>query len=400
MNDVHGYRRALIVGAGVAGLTSALVLRRQGWSVDVVEQAEGLRDGGYKVDIRGSAVDVIDRLGLLEPVRAADCGVRAGSVVGADGRVVAAMKGDTLGGRGREDVEIERGDLVRILADAAGEANFGRRVESLSQKTDRVKVTFADGSEGRYDVVVGADGLHSRIRGLAGIDGGVSPLASMGYAIAVTQMPDAMGLDREETTFVRPGATVMTFRTAVREDARAMVLFSFDGELPEVHERRVALLRRVLPDPVWQLPRVLQAFEDAPGFYMDTLTQVNLPAWHEGRVVLVGDSAGCASPASGQGTTLALLGAYVTMTLLGRRPDDPAAAFTEAHAMLTPLVETNQSLGRSNITRMVLPHRRAVAATLFALRVLRLLRMEDAVLGVVAKRLDKASRLSLPADAA
>lgn len=217
----------------------------------------------------------------------------------------------------------------------------------------------------------------------------------LGYAIAVTELASGAGIEKEEVSYVRPGATAMMYATSTRREARAMILLRHEGAVPDDRAGRLAILRAALPDGGWRVPEILEAFATSRSFYMDTMSQVVLPSWHRGRVGLIGDAAACASPSSGQGTTLALLTAYATATLLARRPDDPDLAFSGTHRLLTDLVEQNQALGRANIPHMVLPTQRAVTSTLAGLRVLRVLHLENAIVGTVARKLARASRFDL-----
>ncbi len=395
MNEIHSNRTALVVGAGVAGLTAAALLRRHGWQVEAIERAPELRTGGYKVDARGAGVEVLRRLGLLDAARERACHVRAGSVVTAEGRTVAAMGGDTFGGRLGEDVELERGDLVRLLAEAAGPVRFGTQATGFTEGADGVRVRFSDGTEDTYAVVLGADGLHSATRGLAGI-GSADAVHPLGHAIGVVTMPTSMGLTNEETTFVTAGRTALLYATATQPRARAMLLFTHDGPLPRDRPAQVAFLRERYADAGWRLPEILAALETADDVYLDAVAQVKLDRWSSGSVGLIGDAAACASPASGQGTTLALVTAYVTVAKLCATPDAVPDALHRAEAALRGFVDGNQKLGPSNLKRMVMGSEKAVTSTLTALRVLNALPFTDLMLGFVARALAKASAYELP----
>lgn len=398
MNVMHSNSRsALIVGAGIAGLTAAAVLRQQGWRVIVAERGQELRTGGYKVDARGAGVEVLDRLGLLDQARALHCDVRAGSVVTADGRVVAAMGGDTFGGRGHEDVEIERGDLLWLLASVAGEIRFGVGPAAIDDTGSGVEVRLTDGTTERVDVVLGADGLRSTVREFVTESGsGTTEVHSLGHAIAVVQLPTSMGLTTEEMTYVAPGTTALLYATARQAQARAMLLFAHAGPLPRDRAAQVTFLRERFAGQGWRVPEILAALDGADDIYLDSVSQVSLPRWSRGAVGLVGDSAACASPASGQGTTLGLVTAYVTAVELASTPEDVPGALTRAEASLRSFVEANQALGPANLKRMVLPSARAVRSTLTMLRVLNVLPGKEFLLGAVARKLDRASQFTLP----
>ncbi|MCX4958348.1 FAD-dependent monooxygenase [Streptomyces virginiae] len=350
--------RVLISGAGIAGTALAYWLRAHGFRPTVVERAPAIRDGGYKVDIRGAALDVVTRMGLREEIRKLRTDVRGGSIVNAAGKRVASMDGDTFGGRQREDAEILRGDLNRLLHEsAAGEVEylFDDAVAAVDNGEARARVTFESGRVEDYDLVVGADGLHSATRALVFGDE-ARFVHDLGHHVCVFSVPNHLGLDRWELTYVGPGRTALTYSTARDDGAKAMFLFA-SGPL-EYDRRDRASQQRLLAEAYaaegWEVPRLLDGMDGATDFYFDSLSQVRMDRWSTGRVVLLGDAAYCASPASGQGTSLALVGAYVLageLAAAGGRHSDALAAYERE---MRPFVERNQKLGPANIKRMVL----------------------------------------------
>jgi 2-polyprenyl-6-methoxyphenol hydroxylase-like FAD-dependent oxidoreductase len=369
--------KVLIVGAGIAGTALADRLRRHGATPTVVERAPGIRPGGYKVDIRGAALDVVRRMGVLDDVRRLRTDVRGGSVVDATGRRVASLDGDTFGGRRHDDAEIRRGDLSRILYDLTRdrvEYIFGDSIAALAPEASGRRVTFAGGARRHFDLVVGADGLHSQTRALA-----FGPedryVRDLGYSIAAYSVPNHLGLDRWELTYVAPGRTAMMYSTA--RDAQATALFLFatppGASGADRGDRAAAqrLLAQAYADESWEVPRLLDAMAEAPDFYLDSMSQVHMDRWSRGSVALVGDAAYCASPASGQGTSLALVGAYVLADELAHATDH-ATAFAAYERRMRPFVGRNQRLGPANVKRMVLRTRRQV-------------RMSMAVLGLIGR---------------
>ncbi len=160
----------LISGAGIAGAALAYWLHRNGCTPTVVERAPGIREGGYKIDIRGAALTVVERMGLLDEVRRLRTDVRGASVVDAAGRRVASMDGDTFGGREHGDAEIMRGDLNRLLYDLTRdevEYLFDDSIAALDEAGRRRGGHLRERPRRRFDLVVGADGLHSNTRALA-----------------------------------------------------------------------------------------------------------------------------------------------------------------------------------------------------------------------------------------
>ena len=378
----------LVVGASIAGTSLAHWLRRAGFRPTVAERAPALRDGGYTVDVRGAALEVVERMGVLDDVRRLRTAVRAGTVVDAAGRRVASMDGDTFGGRAHGDAELLRGDLTRVLyglTEDDVEYRFGEAVTGIAGN----EVTFSSGRTESYDLVIGADGVHSTTRALA-----FGPeeryVHDLGYRIAIATVPNHLGLDREEVTYVGPGRTTLVYSTAGEATAKAMFLYESPGDARQT-------LREAYAGQGWEVPRLLDAVESAPDLYSDTMSQVTMDRWSAGPVALVGDAAYCASTASGQGTSLALVGAYVLAGEL-RAHDDPAAAFAAYERRMRPFAERNQALGPANVRRMVLHSRRQVRMSMRMLAVLDRLPGKDRLLAKVMQPLHRAATaIELPA---
>ncbi|MFI5952615.1 FAD-dependent monooxygenase [Cryptosporangium sp. NPDC051539] len=366
----------LVVGGSIAGTTLAYWLRRNGFSVTVAERASALRDGGYKVDIRGAALPVVERMGILDELRSLRTEVRSGTVVDATGKRVAAMDGDTFGGRAHGDAEVLRGDLTRLLYHLTKddvEYRFGEAITAL----DGNRATFSSGRTSSYDLVIGADGVHSTTRALA-FGPEENYLHDLGYRIAIASVPNDLGLDREEVTYVGPGRTTLVYSTTRDSSAKAMFLY----EAPA----RPASLRDVYAGEGWEVPRLLDAVDASDDLYSDVMTQVTMDRWSAGPVALVGDAAYCASPASGQGTSLALVGAYVLAGELAS-----GGGFEAYERRMRPFVERNQKLGPANVKRMVLKTPRQVRGSMRMLAVIDKLPLKDRLLAAAMAPLHKAA---------
>jgi 2-polyprenyl-6-methoxyphenol hydroxylase-like FAD-dependent oxidoreductase len=359
--------RVLISGAGVAGPALALLLDRRGLAVTEVERAAEPRTGGYKVDVRGSGTTALKRMGVYEAARAVDVGMRRITYVRRDGRPIAALPADLLMGRRGDDIEVMRGDLGAILHDASAadaEYVFGDAIASLEQTPDGVEVTFESGRSGRFDYVVGADGLHSATRRMA--MGEVTP-SHLGAYISIFSVPNHLGIDHEELMYFRPGRLVFAY--AMGPDRPAKVGLAFAAP-PVGHDRRdVAAQKRLVKDAFagigWETDRFLAAIDAADDFYFDSMSQVELPRWSAGRVVLIGDAAHCPSPASGQGTSLALVGAH----LLARHLGEPGGLEAYENEM-RPYVEKNMAFGKK-MARDMVPGRLAIAFRSYGMRTLK-----------------------------
>jgi 2-polyprenyl-6-methoxyphenol hydroxylase-like FAD-dependent oxidoreductase len=344
----------LIVGAGIAGPALAFWLHRYGFRATVVERAPGLRRGGHAVDLRGVSREVADRMGVLPAVRAARLVTVDATVVDRDGRVIATQRADDFGGDGQlSDLEILRSDLVGILHDAtvggdtpAVDHRFGEQIVAIDPGADGVAVTFASGPPERYDLVVGADGQHSQVRRLVfgELPDAVRP---MGVHAAWWHTANHLGL-RDRALDHADGDRMAGIRP-VDDNRSAIVYLAFpsDGVPPGPYDTAQALqiVRERSAGMGWEVPRLVAAIDAASDLYLDTFSQVVLDTWARGRVVLLGDAGFCPSPLSGQGTALALVGAYVLAGALATEPD-PAAAFAAYEATLRPWVERTQALAR------------------------------------------------------
>ncbi|MEH0842116.1 FAD-dependent monooxygenase [Micromonospora sp. CPCC 205711] len=390
----------LISGGGIAGSALAWWLRRHGFRPTVVERAPALRDGGYKVDVRGAALTVLDRMGLAGRLRRHDAGMRVARFLDDRGRELATMDAALFGGREGDDLEIMRGDLVRILTAATDdvEHRYDDSVTGLTETPGGVDVTFRRAAPRRFDLVIGADGVLSTVRRLA-FGPEASYLRPLGHHIAVCTVPAHFGADRTELMHVTPGRTVGVYRTAGAPDARALFLFrSPAGD----HDHRDpaagrALLTGAFAGQGWQVPRLLDAAAEAPDLYLDAITQVRMDRWSTGRIALVGDAGYGPSPASGQGTSLALVGAYVLAAELARAAGDPAAGLAGYERRMRPFVAANQGLADRNLKGMVLGSATQIRFQLLMLRLMPHLPGRDAMVRRVTAPIRRAANaITLP----
>jgi 2-polyprenyl-6-methoxyphenol hydroxylase-like FAD-dependent oxidoreductase len=386
------HREVLISGAGLAGPALAHQLHRHGFRPTVVERAPALRDGGYKVDIRGAATEVLKRMGLFTAARAKDTGMQHVTYVNRAGRRIARLDANLLMGRRGDDLEVMRTDLTRILYDATAtdvEYVFGDSIAAMTEGPDGVDVTFEGGADRRFDLVVAADGLHSATRRLAL---GEVPLRHLGAHIAIFDVPNELGLDREEIFYTEPGRMIFTYATGPDAPAKVGMVFGDD---------RPTLSRDVLPEKFaamgWQVPRFLEQLRDAGDVYFDSLSQVELPRWSAGRVVLLGDAAHCPSPSAGQGTSMALVGAYLLAGELAAAGGDHRAAFDAYETRLRPYVERNLAFGVKMAGDMVPGGRLSQAVRNYGMRTLKYHPLKRQLIEKVTRPLhDAANAIELP----
>ncbi|MGW4791681.1 FAD-dependent monooxygenase [Nonomuraea sp. NPDC004297] len=357
-------KKVLISGASVGGPVLAYWLGRHGFDVTVVERAPAPRKGGQAIDIRGAALTVAERMGVLERIRGLRTTMRGMNMLDADGNEIMRSEEATLSG-GRfdsPDVEIMRDDLNGILIDATtARYVYGDSIATLSEDGE---VTFEGGGSERYDYVIGADGLHSNVRRLAfGPERGF--LRHLGTYLSIYTADNFLGLDHWQTWFNSGEAGGAMFSD--RDPAQMRVNLGFTADVIDYDHHDIDGQKRLIQErcsEVWQAPRLLEAMWKSDDFYFDSMAQVVMERWTKGRVALVGDAGYCASPLSGQGTSLAMVGAYVLAQELGA---DPETAFDRYERRMRPFVAANQALAHENPGRGAAPESVQRAANDFAL---------------------------------
>ncbi|MFC3890912.1 FAD-dependent monooxygenase [Lentzea rhizosphaerae] len=358
--------KILVSGAGVAGLSLGRVLGVRGHQVTIVERADRLRGNGSPIDVRGDAIEVAAKMGILPAIR--DARIRMTEqvhFVDENGTAVGRLPADI--GDSPADIEIAREDLSRILADALPDVVDLRLSESVTTIADndgRVDVRFASGGSESFDLVLGADGMHSAVRRLV-FGPEQNWIRHLGLYTAITDMPGEVDAQAERINpmFSCPGHLAGIAR--FKDRAIGLLMFAsdpFDYDYRDVEAQKRILLDQFAGCRSWRVPAILDAVRADPDLYFDSVSQIHLPTWHRGRVALVGDAAHCASPLAGRGTSLALTGAQFLAEELERSGGDHVTAFPRYEARQRPYVDFAQGTVEGGGALLVPPTQEAILA--------------------------------------
>ena len=340
--------RIIINGAGIAGPTLAYWLRKAGHEVVLVEAAPQLRTGGYVIDFGLVGYDIAEKMGLIPRLRELGYQVREMRFVDREGRTSASMSVDALARltHGRY-ITLRRSDLAATIygaLDGTVETIFGDSVASIEEAGACVRVGFDHAPPREADLVIGADGLHSRVRQLVfGPDTGVE--VSLGYHVAAFEVEGYR--PRDELVYLGygvPGRQI--YRFSMRDD-KTLFLFIFRDEYlpagsPANDQERKSVLTNVFADVGWECPQILAALASVGSIYFDRASQIRLDRWTKGRTALVGDAAACVSLMAGEGSSLAMAEAYMLAGELRNCGGDYGAAFARYEQRLMPFLKRKQ----------------------------------------------------------
>ena len=340
-------QRVLIVGTSFAGLSMAYWMCRLGYDVTIVEIAAGLKVGGTPVDIRGRTIDVVAQMGILDAIKAHSLPPRATEFKNANDVTEAALPPPSIAEDGDTDgYEIDRDALLAILLEeieGRAEIYFGKAIAGLEDGEDGVRARFVDGTERVFSLVFGCDGNHSVVR--ATIFGPEAQYSHfLGACFSISIVPKII-IERNTThIYSVPGRTVML--NSYEDKTDIILCFRTGSEaIPDHrdqdHKRRIILDR--FAGMGWRTAELLEEIKSSENFYFDKLSQVKMPSWTKGRVALVGDAAYCASPASGMGGSLAIVGAAALAEALQQHGEDYALAFEAYNTGLRPFIEEVQA---------------------------------------------------------
>ncbi|WP_434587458.1 FAD-dependent monooxygenase [Streptomyces sp. A5-4] len=321
-------KNVLISGASIAGPALAYWLGRYGFHRTVVELAPTLRGGGQPVDFRGEThLTALDHMGVLAKIRQQQTGGSPIRFVDEHGRHLLRFPAELAGG----ELEILRGDLATVLHEHSlphTEYIFGDSITSLTETAEGVQVDFRNSAPREFDLVIGADGLHSNVRRLA-FGPEEKYVRHLGYYAAIWQLPNYLGLGPDSVGYNRPGLLAAVGRDH-RDSSKANTFFIFAA--PQLaydrhdQEQKKALIAKAYAGLGWEVPRLLESLRQAPSVFFDSIDRADVDAWSTGRIGLVGDAA-CGAALGGMGSGTAIVGAYILAGELALAGDDHRAGF-------------------------------------------------------------------------
>ena len=342
-------KRVLVTGGSVAANMLAWWLTEAGFAVTVVEKAPEFREGGQSIDVRGAGRKVLERMGVQDKVAENGTGETGWTFVNEAGQQVAAFELSDVGADGpTAELEILRGDLAGILYDkvrARVDYRFGDAIAAVEDGDDAARVRFESGREEEYALVLVAEGVGSSTREL--VFPGENDPRWMDMTLGFFTIPKGETDGSDSRWYNAPGGRSVFLRPDRYGTTRAVLTLKAEAReawKPSDEEAK-AWLRETFADAGWESPRVLDGLDKAGDLYFEVLRQVRMDRWSKGRVVLTGDAAWCATPVSGVGTTLAVVGAYVLAGELAKT-DDHAAAFAAYDSIMRPFVEDGQGKGQ------------------------------------------------------
>ena len=319
--------RVLIVGGGIAGLALARALRAQGVTPEIVERATVWPAGGTGLYLPGNGVRALGALGLADKVLAQAVVMTHQRILDQGGRPLAEVALAAFWNRVGPCVGIVRSDLHRVLLEGAADVPLraGATVTALSQRDGGVDVSFADGSTGTYDLVVGADGIRSSIRQIVFEDVRPRHLGLVSWRFLV----DDSGTIQTWTTMLASRRAFLAMPVGRNRLYCYADLASAATDDPTGGDRDG--LRALFADFGGPVPGILRRLETVDSIYFSPIEEVVLDRWIRGRVVLLGDAAHATSPNMAEGASLALEDALVLARMLAghRSPDEALAAFGE-----------------------------------------------------------------------
>ncbi|HEX8609388.1 MAG TPA: FAD-dependent monooxygenase [Pedobacter sp.] len=340
-------KSVLISGASIAGLTMAYWMKKYGYNVTVVEIGTALRLGGSPIDVRGEALDVANRMGILEQIKAAKLPTMGVEFLNGEGVLQGTSRVEDIGAlRPGEDTEIRREDLAKILYNNAQEGieyRFNNSIVGLVQNDEYVKATFKDGTIQHFDFVFGCDGIHSIVRKLAfGPEEQFTHF--LNFYFSIFPVDGSLGKKHYGQMYTTPNhiALVYYYNDNIADGFltfRAKETIDFDYRDAEANKQ---LIVENFKGVGWKAPQLIDAMLKSEAFYFDQGCQIKMPSWTNGRIAVIGDAGYAPAFPTGMGSTLAMCGATALADAMNEN-DEYLLAFKKYNESFRPTVKALQA---------------------------------------------------------
>jgi 2-polyprenyl-6-methoxyphenol hydroxylase-like FAD-dependent oxidoreductase len=338
-------KKFLISGGGIAGLTLGGLLHEKGWDPIIIERDPALRTEGYMMDFFGTGWDVAERIGIVDSLLTIQYPIDYMEYVDEKGKSIISIPIDRV----RKDLDgkyvyLRRSDLEKILYEwllsLGVSVRFGSSVKTLNDTGSEVHVEFEDGSKDTFGLVFGADGVHSNIRKI--VFGSEKKFEKfLGHYIAAFHTSNKYGIGRSLKIYEKPDKLGLFYPLNEKlMDANYIFRHPNLGFIPP--DQQLSLVKRQCEGMSGTAQKVLQELPSGTRIFFDSLTQIVMPNWSKGRIALLGDACGCLTPIAGQGSHMAMAGAYVLASELERYDGEYHGAFSAYERFLKPFISKKQ----------------------------------------------------------
>jgi 2-polyprenyl-6-methoxyphenol hydroxylase-like FAD-dependent oxidoreductase len=350
-------KKILISGAGVGGLTVAYFLKQKGFNPVIIEKASSLRDGGYMIDFFSSGISVAEKMGIIDQLKEKDHHSNIIIQQNEKGKkqFILNMSGFRESVKGKL-FNFLRTDLVEVLYEKVKEnveIRFSTSIQNIIQDADKVTVTFADGKQETFDLVVGADGLRSNVRTKVYAPEKIEELY-LGYYVCALEHNVPTNVNKGEViSMLCPKRQIMTYDTG-NGISNSLLVFKSPRRKHLTTKEEVEVLNKEFAHFASPVPEIINEASKKDKLFFDQVTQIRIhDKWHKKRVVLIGDAAFCITLLSGQGSSMAMTAAFVLSEQLEKHQDDYNSAFTEYEKSLRPMIEKMQKNAVENAASYV-----------------------------------------------
>ncbi|HVX26639.1 MAG TPA: FAD-dependent monooxygenase [Parafilimonas sp.] len=340
-------KNILISGAGIAGTTLAFWLKKFGFNPTIIEISPTLREGGYAIDFMGAGYDVAEKMGIIPLLEKADINVSKVGFVDTNNNEKGSMNYAKIKKlMHNRALTLLRSDLAKVIYENLNnqvEIIFGDAIEKIEQTKENIIVTFRSGKSRSFDLLVGADGLHSVVRNLT--FGSEEQFEKYyGYYTSSFTLENYSPKNRAFLMCNVPGKQAAVYAYSDEKTATFFVFASPDKLKYDHHDvnKQKQILKDEFMNMGWKCPEILSRIDSSPDFYFDSISQIKMDNWSKGRVTLVGDACYCPSLLSGKGSTLAMTGAYILAGELKQANGNYEIAFKNYEDIFKPFISKKQ----------------------------------------------------------